>query len=544
MQHQEQQPTAPTSQTQSSPPLQVEDTSGAQVDDALTTIAQEIHESPTQLRQRQDLTNVLEKMTDGVVVTLHISRPRFTTSIAPKRGSGFLGFEKLGIAYSKEAEDVLKEYFSLGSHSLLPTERQKRLANIQSSARACLDRYALRSHWGSFIPTRNYQTWKMENEEFQRQFEAEKQDILDHYDDIIAQVLAAYSTLAEDAWMQTSFGSAVVRNKQEALETDDRFNALYRQLASSRGKEDFIQTYLSTIQQAIPTREEVADAFVYEVELGYIPLPSLLAREINEADHIVRERTVRDSRLRAEMDIIEAQKRAELETIQEQQRLEEAKQRTEWQRLNQQQQTERQAAYLKLQIEEEKLQAEREKIQLQRAMDQDVIINARRQKDQLVQDFYIEIIAQINQLVRETCEETLESIDENQGRLRGPVSTRLGNLVKKLRNLNFIDDEQVSEQIKRLEAVLPSIEERTQAKHGVARIETTAIRATIQQLSQEATQTLIDIGQSPIQRSRRHTDESEETTMVLDETRKTRSGLAFGPGAAATRRKSRGSIKL
>lgn len=542
MQHQEQQPTAPTSQAQSTP-LQVEDTTGTQIDDALVTLAHEIQEAPTRLHQRQDLTNMLEKMTDGVVVDLHITRPRFTTSIAPKRGGSF-GLEKLGIVYSKEAEDVLKEYFTLGSHSLLPTDRQKKLANIQSSALACRDRYALKTHWGFFIPTRNYQQWKQENEEFQRQFEAEKHDILDHYEDIIAQVLAAYRTLAEDAWMQSSFGSAVVRNKQEALETDDRFDTLYRQLASSRGKEDFIQHYLSTIRDAMPTYDEVADAFIYEVDLGYIPLPSLLARDIDEADHIIRERSIRDSRLRAEIEVIEAKKRVELEAVQEQQRLEEAKQRTEWQRLNQQQQEERQAAYLKLRIEEEKLQAEREKIELQRAMDQDVISNARRQKDQLVQDFYREIVAQINHLVRETCEETLESIDEHGGRLRGPVSTRLGNLVKKLKNLNFIDDEQVEQQIQRLEAVLPSIEERTQAKQGVARIETTAIRATIQQLRQEAAQTLIDIGQSPIQRARRQTEETQDTTMVLDETRKTRSSLAFGPGAAATRRKSRGSLKI
>jgi hypothetical protein len=62
--------------------------------------------------------------------------------------------------------------------------------------------------------------------------------------------------------------------------------------------------------------------------------------------------------------------------IQEQQRLEEAKQRAEWPKLNEQQRAERQAAYLKVQAEEEKLRAERKKIDLQRAMDRDVISKA------------------------------------------------------------------------------------------------------------------------------------------------------------------------
>jgi hypothetical protein len=512
------------------------------VDEARNTIAQQVGESPTQLHARQDVAQILERMTDGIVVTLHISRPRFTTSIISKKGS--FGLEKLGLVNSKEAEEVIREYFSLGSHSLLPPDRQKKLANIQSSARACLDRYSFKTHWGSFIPTENYREWKDANEGFQSQFEAEKLDILDHYNDIIDEVLSAYRKLADDAWMQISFGSTVVRNKQEALEADDRFNDLYRQLASGRGKEEFIQTYLSSIREAMPTPEEVADAFLFEVELGYIPLPSLLAREVDEADHIVRERTLRDSKLRAEMEVIEAQKRVELNIIQEQQRLEEAKQRTEWQTLNQQQQVERQATYLKLRIEEEKLQAEREKIERQRAMDNDVIANARKQKDQLVQEFYVEIVGQINKLVLQTCQETLESIDENGGRLRGPVSTRLGNLIKKLRNFNFVGDELIDAQISRLESVLPSDHDKEQARRGIAHIETSAMRATIQQISQEAAQTLIDIGQSPVQRRRRITDDTQDSAIVLDATRQSRQSLQLGNPGTGTRRKSRGSIKL
>jgi hypothetical protein len=293
----------------------------------------------------------------------------------------------------------------------------------------------------------------------------------------------------------------------------------------------------------MPTREDVAEAFEYEIELGYIPLPSLLARDMDEADHVVRSRTLRDAKLKAEMDTIEAQRRAERDAIQEQQRLEEAKQRAEWQKLSEQQRVERQAAYLKLQAEEEKLRAEQEKIDLQRAMDRDVINNARKQKDQLVQEFYVGIIAQINQLVKEACEETLESLDEHNNVIRGPVSARLGNLVKGLKNLNFIEDEQIDAQIRRIEAVLPTKDVRDRAKRGVARIETSGIRKVVEQINQEAETTLLDLGLSPVQRTRRQ--DVPEGSLALDGTRRTRRTLQFNtPGTTGTRRRPRGTINL
>jgi hypothetical protein len=517
-----------------------EDTTVGTVEEAMSAMAQQIAEEPTRLRKRQDVTQILERMTDGVVVTMHIARPRFTISVAPKRGEVGFGLEKLGITNSEEAQQVVKEYFSLGRHSLLPTDLQKELANIENSARACLDRYAFKTHWGYFIPTKNYAAWKEKDEGFQEQFEQKKQYVLDHYEEIMDQVLSAYKTLAEDAWKQTTFGSLVVRDKQLSREL---FEGLYQQLETGQGKEEFIQKYLSYIQNEMPTREEVADSFEYKVELGYIPLPSLLARDMDEADHVVRSRTLRDAKLKAEMDTIEAKRRAELDAIQEQQRLEEAKQRAEWQKLSEQQRVERQAAYLKLQAEEERLRAEREKIDLQRAMDRDVISNARKQKDQLVQEFYMGVIAQINQLVKEVCTETLESLDEHNDVIRGPVSARLGNLVKRLKNLNFIEDEQIDAQIRRLEAVLPTKEASTQAKRGVARIETSGIRKVVQQINQEAEATLLELGLSPVQRTRRK--DEPVASLALDGPRRTRRTLEFNtPGATGTRRRARGTMNL
>ena len=388
------------------------------VEQAITAMAQQIAEEPKRIRKRQDVTQILERMSEGIIATMHISRPRFTATIAPKRGGTALGLEKLGITGSDAAQQVIKDYFTLGRHSLLPTELQKELATIENAARACLERYAFKTHWGFFIPASNYAAWKEENSRHEEKFWEKKAYVLEHYDEIVEEVMAAYRTLAEDAWMQTTFGAAVVREHKDRL-SSELFEGLYQHLKAEQGKVAFIETYLSSIRSHIPDRETVADAFEYDVELGYIPLPSLLARDIQEADQVVRARALRDAHVRAEMEAIEAQRRAELESIQEKQRLdafqqraerdaiadrqrlEEAQRQVEWQKLNQQEREEQQLTYMKL-------QAEREKIQQQQAMDRDVLATAKRQKEQLVQEFYTGIVAQINELVGKVCNRNLE----------------------------------------------------------------------------------------------------------------------------------------
>jgi hypothetical protein len=503
------------------------------VEQAIAEMAQQIAEEPRRIRKRQDLTQILERMSEGVIATMHISRPRFTATIAPKRGGTVLGLEKLGITTSEAAQQVITDYFTLGRHSLLPTALQKELATIENAARACLERYAFKTHWGSFIPASNYAAWKEENSRHEEKFWEKKAYVLEHYDEIVEEVMAAYRTLAEDAWMQTTFGAVVVREHQEL--SSELFEDLYQHLKAEQGRAAFIDTYLASIRGHIPDRETVADAFEYDVELGYIPLPSLLARDIQEADQVVRARALRDAHVRAEMEAIEAQRRAELDSIQEKQRLdalqqraernaiadrqrlEEAQRQVEWQKLNQQEREEQQLTYLKL-------QAEREKIQRQQAMDRDVLLTAKRQKEQLVQEFYAGIVAQINELVAEVCTKTLESLDENGGMLRGPVSERLRDLVARLEHLNFIGDQQVEQQIAQLRSVLPSQAVRDEARKGLARIETTRMRTVIERVRKEADATLLELGLGPVQRTRRQAEMTPvEAGLITDEPRKQRS---------------------
>lgn len=502
------------------------------LEQTIAGLAEQLKEAPTKLRKRTDVTQVLERMTDGVIVTLHIGRPRFSASIAPKRGGSAFGLEKLGITHSEHAEQVIQDYFALGRHSLLPTELQRELASIETAARLCLERYSFRTHWGFFLPTANYGDWKAENDKHEHRFWEKKTYVLDHYDEILEEVIAAYRTLAEDAWMHSTFGTMILRDRGDHL-SKDAFDGLYQRLSGGRGKEEFIEGYLSAIRGDMPNRNEVTQAFVYEVELGYIPLPSLLARDMDEADHIIRARALRDAQLRAEMEAIEAQRRTELDAAWRQQQLDAAKQQAELDKLNQQQRAERELAQRKLQVEQEK-------IERQRAMDRDVLAKARQQKDQLIQEFRDGIIAQINELIFEVCEQTLHSLDKQEGTLRGPVSERLRDLVRRLEHLNFLEDEQVDQQIAQLRSVLPTHTEREEARRGIAKIDTTHLRKVVEQLREEAENTLLELELGPMQRKRRQIGEIGED-LLLDEqaTRRHRPAGGFGKEGTATKRRSR-----
>ncbi len=332
-------------------------------------------------------------------------------------------------SFEEEATAVLNDYFQLGRRSLLPKVYQDKLANAESSARYCLAKYSFKSHWGAFISLTTYPLWKEDNARHEAAFWALKEEILTRYTEITEQVVEASRPLAEDAWRRVTLGTTVLK-QMDRLSTR-LLSEMIEWLRAGRGKETFIENYLACIRRAIPKREEIVDAFAYDVERGVIPLPSLLTSDMEDADCIYRERALRDAQVRAELEAIEAQRRAELQKLSEQQRLE------------------REEQYLRL-------QAERERQRLQLEMERDVLADARRRREQLVREFYSGIVLQINELITDVSQNVLESLDEHDGQLRGPVSNQLRNLVAQLERLNFVEDEQIERQFARLWAALPT----------------------------------------------------------------------------------------
>src|SRR5213076_1640465 len=108
---------------------------------------------------------------------------------------------------SEEASSVLHTYFRLGRLSLLPSKKQisslpedeqekfvteQELATIDRSAGYCFERYAVKSHWGWFVPVTLYEKWKEENATYEAEFLELKERLLANYDAIKAAVLRVY----------------------------------------------------------------------------------------------------------------------------------------------------------------------------------------------------------------------------------------------------------------------------------------------------------------------------------------------------------------
>jgi hypothetical protein len=471
-------------------------TPGQEAQDAhqqIQDIAIQVGEDPAKLIKHRDIGAVLERMKEGLTISVHISRPRFWSKLT---------LDDLGLtagktlAVSPQAERVFNDYFRLGRRSLLPRSYQDRLNLIETAARQCLARYSFKSHWGAFVPLTMYPKWKEENAELEKEFWALREEIVGHYEAIVEQVVEESRPLAEDAWRRVTLGTAL--REGDAL-TQEVVQAIVTRLQEGEGKERFVANYLTAIRAAMPHQWEIEDGFSYEVERGVVPLPSLLAKDMEQADRIYQERAIKDAKTRAELEAIEAQRRAEM------------------QKLTLQQQQEREEHY-------QRLQAERERQRLQLEMERDVLSDARRQKERLVQQFYTGIVQQINTLVFQVTDNVLSSLEENSGVLKGRVSLQLSNLVKRLEALNFVGDQQIEDQLKRLRDVLPSEAESEKAAKGLARIDTSRIRQVVRAINQETEEILIDLGTQPQHRRRRSQPLSSEQQVRLDTRRRTRAG--------------------
>src|SRR6266566_2765877 len=425
-------------------------------------LAGRLGEESGQIVVHRDLSTLLDRMRDGVVVQLSISRPRFFKKLSLED----LGLKvNLDLATSEEALRVITDYFQLGRRSLLPREWQDRLANVENNARYCLKKHSLKSHWGAFIPVREYQRWKEENAEHEATFWKLREELLASYDTICEEVLADFRRLSEDSWRRVLLGSSI---KEPSTVERAVITQLLQRLHAEEGKDAFLDAYLVTIRHALPTRIEIEEAFSYHVEVGVIPLPSLLAQDIQQADHLYQERALRDARVRAELDALERQRQEEMR------------------KLSAKEQEEREQRYLRL-------RAEQERLRLQQEMERDVLANARAEKERLMREFYSGIVTQINELIRDVTGNVLESLEEHDGILRGPVSNQLRNLIGQLERLNFMDDRALMQQIERIQSVIPSQAESEQARKGLARIDTSHMQRVVRQVHDAANEVLISL---------------------------------------------------
>ncbi len=457
----------------------------ADVQAFLREIAGQIGEEPGQITVHHDLSNLLERMKDGVTVQLSLSRPRFLKKLSLED----LGLKiNLDLATSEEAMRVLLDYFQFGRRSLLPKVWQDKLQNSENSARYCLKRHSLKSHWGAFVPVREYQDWKEENAKQEQEFWNIQKELLAQYDTVCEEVLTDFRVLAEDSWRRVLIGSVL---KDPSTIEQAVMSQLLQRLHVEEGKAAFLDAYLATIRRALPSRLEIEESFRYTVEIGVIPLPSLLAQDIEQADSVYQERALRDARVRAEMDRME---RERFEAMLD---------------LSAKEQVEHERRYFQL-------QAEQETIRLGQQMERDVLANAKAEKERLVREFYASVVLQINQLVSDVTNNVLESLEEHSGIIRGPVSSQLRNLVNQLSRMNFMNDVELMQQIEQIQSIIPTDTERDQARRGLARIDTGLMQRVVRQVHERANEILLNLDSATGPRRTRKIESIPDGNHLMD----------------------------
>jgi hypothetical protein len=283
--------------------------------------------------------------------------------------------------------------------------------------------------------------------------------------------------LAEDTWRRITLGTALL--EQETPLTQNLLSEITERLHAGHGKNTFVTNYLDCIRAAMPKKSEIEQAFEYRVERGVIPLLSLARPDMEQANRIYHERALQDAETQAKLETIEGQCLSGIP------------------KLTLQHQREREEQY-------RKLQQERERQRQQLEIEHDVLDDVRRQKEPLALEFYTGIIQQITTLIFQVMQKVLDSLEENQGILRGPVSVQLRNLVSQLENLNFVNNRQIESQRERLRAVLPTEDQQKKAAKGLMRIDTAAINDVVHTIHQEAEHILIDL-EAPEQRRKKRT---------------------------------------
>jgi len=491
------------------------------VDEAAAAFATQIGEEAANIRGRRDIEAVLQMMGKGVVISLSIERPRFVTRLSPA---------DLGLSTEGAGGETLKNYFQLGRRSLIPKELQDSLNRAEANARYTLESCSTNSHWGHFVPVTRYARWKAANEAAKEKFFEARDRVVREYADLVEQVSVAYRSAASDVWNRQLWQriSDLLQLQPGQRPTPEATRkALAEMRVTTRERDEFIENYVREITAAMPSADSLAARFVYRTEIGYIPLPSTLARDLGNADRFYQERAEQNAAHQAEM----AQQRTVVERA-------EAEAYAATEIANAEVWAARQAQQATFAAEQQVIAArsaaELERIRLQKEMDADVLKSAQEQKELLVQEFYGGIVGQINQLLFEVCDNAGQSIERNKGKLPGSISKQLRNLVEQLAELNFMADEAVDAQIAQLQSILPVVVD--DESGATARIDTSRMSRVLGDLRREAEAVLIDLGHAPVSRKARVAEANESSLLDLEIQPRQRhtSGQTAKPDASET----------
>ena len=383
----------------------------------------------------------LKKMQEGVIVTLHIGHWRARAKLT---------YEDLGLPPADISEEkVLDELLLLGEKFLLPASYIRSMEAADSAARKYLARTAYETAYGPFVPFTLYTEVKAELNQYREKYLAIGTDIADNLDSITEAHLANCAEAARQAYRRLSKLTPRFKSSESFIDEDG-----------------FVDKFLDNITASIPNKERLRASFVFDIDVSYIPLPSLIAKDMAEAKRIQAGSEAEQERIRAEGRVDAAQIAAEEEHIRAQRQLERMREEGE------------------VSLEEAALRDRERKLD---AMNRDVLEQARRQKEEMIGGFMADLLIQLRSLVYETTTDVLAGIEKNKS-VHPKSIEQLRNLVKQIGNLNFFGDGEIEQMINTVMSQLGNLSK----ERGVG-----DIQKCLQDVAILTRSSLVDLGETP-----------------------------------------------
>jgi len=383
----------------------------------------------------------IRRMKEGVIVTLHIGH---------WRAKARLTYADLGLPQAGDGDEkVLEELLLLGEKFLLPASYVHKMESAESAARKYLARTACETAYGPFVPFTMYAEVKKELNRYRQDYLAIGADIVDNLDAITENHIATCSDAARQAYRRLSKLTPRFESSESFVDEDE-----------------FVDKFVDNITALIPNKERLRTSFVFDINVSYIPLPSLVAKDMAEAKRIQIASDAERERTMAEARVEIAKISAEEDRIRAQRQLEKMKEEEA------------------VSIEEAALRERENKLE---EMNRDVLEQARRQKEEMINGFMSDLLINLRGLVYETTTDVLASIGKNRSMHPKSVE-QLRNLVKQIGNLNFFGDAEIDQMISAVMTQLGSLSK----ERGVGDIEK-CLRdvAILTRLS------LVDLGETP-----------------------------------------------
>lgn len=387
----------------------------------------------------------LELLSQGVIVKVHMSRWRARTS---------LDFTDLGLHLNGEAR-LYGDLISLGSKLLLDRATEKALVSIESQARQTPSKHGFTTTFGAFVPATAFAGFMESMNELKARWFAKADEIANDYDRVVMPHVDKFADTARIAYKRA--------NRLQAGQDVD-----YRYLP----EDQYVDRFMNRIRSLIPNAEQIRESFSFDLELSYIPLPSMLAADEAQADRI---------------------------------RLDAIRNR-------------------------DALDTERQKAAALKMMNQQVLEQARMDKERLVTGFIADIAAQLRALTFEALSDVQKSLNRN-GKLHSRSIVQVRNLIDQLTRLNFVNDADIERVIDQL---------RTIADTPADSRDIGQVQDVIRELRAATRQQLVLLGQ---ERRVDRTDALDTPTLERRDTNRNGAAIVAVPNVTPTLNKGRRSGK-